>query len=610
MCGLRGSGSCRERRHKLAAMSHVRTQPPVITRFAPSPTGHLHIGGARSALFCWAYARRHGGHFLLRIEDTDQARSSEESARGIMEDLAWLGIDWDEGPALTLADGRTVGGDPRKVAPFFQAQRVATYNQYIDWLVEQERAYPAFDSHEEIDAQRTLAKSRKETYRYDRMGAMGLPLAERLRRMRSGEPHVIRLLAPSGEIVVKDEVLGEVRYAAGELDDFVLRKADGFPTYHFAVVIDDELMGITHVMRAQEHLNNTPRHVALQQALRRIDTGAAFRTPIYAHMPLIMNMDNSKMSKRDKAKTSRVAAKAAMAKDATLTVGALAERVGVEAGLLQGFVAGENDRLDVALAIAAKLAVMLPEIEVSDFRENGYSPEAIVNFLGLLGWNPGMKLADGKDLEKFDASFLASNFSLERIGKTSAKFDRVKLASFNGDVLAAMTPEAFAAGWAVWCGEHAAGLLRAVGVSAAQAPGNERWCWLASAVKGRAKTYGDAVRPAAFVLLADDGVAFDAGAVAKHLLGPVGATRGLDMLERLASRLADVQPFEPVAIHGLIEQAAKDEGLANMGPLAQTVRIAMTGTVVSPPLGEMLAVLGRDSVMKRLRRCIAVAGGM
>ena len=551
---------------------------------------------------------------MLRIEDTDQARSSEESARGIMEDLAWLGIEWDEGPVLQTAEGRKIGGDPRGVAPFFQAQRIATYNQYIQWLVENERAYPAFDSQDELEVQRNSAKARKETFRYDRSAAMSLPLPERLAKMRDGVPHVIRLIAPSEQIVVNDQVLGEVRYAAGELDDFVLRKADGFPTYHFAVVIDDELMGVTHVMRAQEHLNNTPRHVALQRALQRTESGFAFRTPIYAHMPLIMNMDNSKMSKRDKAKVSRAALKGAMAKNPAMTGESLAAEMGIDAKLLAGFIAAENDNITVAVALASRLSIALPEIEVSDFRENGYTPEAIINFLGLLGWNPGIKQSDGKDLEKFSLQFLADNFSIERIGKTSAKFDRVKLASFNGDVIGAMEPAVFAQGWANWCEEHAPGLLQRLGITAQQAAGDKRWGWLASAVKQRAKTYADAVKPAAFVLLEDSSVPYDRGAADKHLLasgGPAAvAKHGLTMLRALILRLSALPEFEPTAIHLAIEHAAKEEGLANMGPLAQTVRIAIMGTTVSPPLGEVLAVLGRGGALLRLNRCVEWAAAL
>ena len=581
-------------------MSSAAT-PPVVTRFAPSPTGHLHIGGARTALFCWAFARRHGGKFILRIEDTDRARSSVDSARGIMEDLAWLGIEWDEGPEFN-AGSRTLGGDPRKVGPFFQAQRVHLYDAYIEWLVANERAYPAFDTAAELDAQRKAVTDRKGTFRYDRTNAMRIPLAERLDRMRSGAPHVIRLLAPREEIVVKDSVLGDVRYAAGELDDFVLRKADGFPTYHFAVVIDDELMGVTHVLRAQEHLNNTPRHVALQHALRRLDTGEPFRTPAYAHMPLIFNMDSTKMSKRDKAKAARAALKAAMAKDPSLTPARIASDTGLEAALVEGFAKADNDSLEAAAKIAARFNATLPEIEVADFRANGYLPAAIVNFLSLLGWNPGMKLPDGRDLEKFDAAFLAANFSLERIGTTNARFARVKLASFNGDAIAALPVEEFASRWAAWCLEHQPALPNRLGVSDARNL-SPRWLWLAQVVRVRAKTLAEASRPAAFILLDDDAVPFDRAAVDKHLLASEAA--GLVLLDRFADRLAALESFEPTSIHALIEAMVKEAQLPNMGPLAQAIRVAVAGVAVSPPLGETLAALGRDSSMTRLRKCLA-----
>ncbi|MEI7658154.1 MAG: glutamate--tRNA ligase [Phycisphaerae bacterium] len=581
-------------------MSSAAT-PPVVTRFAPSPTGHLHIGGARTALFCWAFARRHGGRFILRIEDTDRARSSIESARGIMEDLAWLGIEWDEGPEFS-AGGRTLGGDPRKVGPFFQAQRVHLYDAYIEWLVANELAYPAFDTASELDAQRKAVTDRKGTFRYDRTNAMQVPPAERLDRMRSGTPHVIRLLAPREEIVVKDSVLGDVRYAAGELDDFVLRKADGFPTYHFAVVIDDELMGVTHVLRAQEHLNNTPRHVALQRALRRLDTGEPFRTPAYAHMPLIFNMDSTKMSKRDKAKAARAALKAAMAKDASLTPARIAGETGLDASLVEGFAKADNDSLDAAAKIAARFNAPLPEIEVADFRANGYLPSAIDNFLALLGWNPGMKLPDGKDLEKFDTAFLAANFSLERIGTTNARFDRVKLASFNGDAIAALPVEEFAARWAAWCLEHQPALPTRLGVTGAENL-SPRWLWLAQVVRVRAKTLAEASRPASFILLDDGAVPFDRAAVDKHLLA--SDATGLALLARFADRLAGLDAFEPAPIHALIEEMVKEAQLPNMGPLAQAIRVAVAGVAVSPPLGETLASLGRDSSMKRLRTCLA-----
>ena len=592
--------------------------PPVITRFAPSPTGHLHIGGARTALFCWAYARRMGGHFLLRIEDTDQARSSETAAKGILEDLAWLGIDWDEGPRLE-AGGRTIGGDPRGVAPFFQAQRVEIYNRYIEQLVREGKAYPAFETAEELDAKRKEAVAKKQTYRYDR-AALAIPMVERLRRMGlegggPAEPHVVRLRVPDEPIHVTDAVLGEVSYAAGELDDFVIRKADGFPTYHFAVVVDDELMGVTHVLRGQEHLNNTPRHVALQKAL-------GFRTPVYAHMPVIANMDGSKMSKRDKAKTSRAFIKAVMKaageknqammiaeasrsfgvpKDviqASLarasSVEALAAALGIDPAHLAAFVAGENDDPAVAAKVAEFYGLPLPEIEVEDFRRAGYLPQVITNFIALLGWSPG------GDLEKFDNSYLAANFSIERIGKTSAKFDRVKLLSFNGDAIAAMSDAEFAAAWREWMKHYAPAELARL-----ESRGAGTLERVAAAVKLRSKTLRDGLRAAAFALAGDDEYAFDEAAVNKVLRK--GAPTGLEMLAKARDMLAGLEPFDAKSIDDAVGALAQREGVGP-GQVAQPIRVAVTGSTVSPGIGETLAALGKESALRRVERCLATVG--
>jgi glutamyl/glutaminyl-tRNA synthetase len=568
-------------------------RPQIVTRFAPSPTGHLHIGGARSALFCWAFSKHAtlngvDGRFMIRIEDTDRARSSEESARGILEDLAWLGIHWTDGPML----GDT-GGDDRGVGPYFQAQRVDTYNRYITQLVRAERAYPAFETTEELDANRKAAVAAKQTYRYDR-AALAIPLAERLKRIESGEPHVIRLKAPAEEIVVHDQVLGDVRYAAGEMDDFVIRKADGFPTYHFAVVIDDELMGVTHVLRAQEHLNNTPRHVALQRALVNEDTGRPFRTPVYAHMPIIANMDGSKMSKRDKAKTARAAAKDAMKKDPALTAPALAAAARVDPKLLADFLAADSDSVETAEALARHFKIALPEIEVWDFRRNGYLPEAITNFIALLGWSSGLKDEQGRDVEKFDTDFLARHFSVDRIGKTSAKFDRVKLLSFNGDAIAALPDDEFVRRWRAWAGEHDPATAAALSESQMR--------MVAAAIKPRAKTLRDASRAVEFALTPDEQISYDPKAVDKVL--KKGEPTGLAMLREVRAAIAAVIPFEPQPLHQAIDAfcAAKSVGV---GAVAQPVRVALTGSTVSPPLGETLALLGKDRALKRIDRCLA-----
>lgn len=573
--------------------------PSVITRFAPSPTGHLHIGGARTALFCWAFARRHGGSFLLRIEDTDQARSSEASARGIMEDLAWLGIFWDEGPVLEAwasksqgnkapSEGMGIGGDPRGVGPFFQSQRLDIYNRVAMAMIERGTAYADFSPPEKLDALRKEAAARKETFRYRPAPGDILPVAEQLRRIERGEQHVVRLRAPEEPVRVVDQVLGEVTFGPGEVDDFVLRKADGFPTYHFGVVVDDELMGVTHVLRGQEHLMNTPRHVVLQKAL-------GYRTPVYAHMPLIFNDQGAKMSKRERDQTARKAVKDRGIKESP--IGA------IDAATWTAWLGDAKRQLETEQleALADALGLSLPEVSVEDFRKAGYLPEVICNFIAILGWNPGMKNPDGTDLDRFDMRFLAEHFDLPRIGKSNARFDRRKLLAFNADALGAMTDEQFAARWRTWCERFDRRLIEKLD--------ERRFLWLARAVKPRCKTLADAMKPAAFVLLDDDKIAFDDAAVKKHLLGAVNkdgtGPKGMDVLREVAAVLAKVQPFEPEPINAALESFAAAKGLG-IGAVAQPIRVAITGTGVSPPLGEALAVLGVHRVEARVRACLAI----
>jgi glutamyl/glutaminyl-tRNA synthetase len=591
----------------------------VVTRFAPSPTGHLHIGGARSALFCWAYARKakhdgNDGRFMIRIEDTDQARSSDESARGILDDMAWLGITWDDGPVLTNAHGHAnIGGDSRKVAPYFQAQRVAIYNAYVESLIKAGRAYPAFETTEELEGRRKAAVAAKQTYRYERPSDIqpGVFNAARWERAQKGESHVVRFVAPNEEIIVHDSILGDVKIAAGELDDLVIRKADGFPTYHFAVVIDDELMGVTHVLRAQEHLANTPRHVAMQKGLVRLPehaggrSGVAFKTPIYGHMPVICNMDGSKMSKRDKAKTARKAAKDAIAKNPAITAATLASAINITEKSMADFLAAENDLVDTAEALAKHFKIAIPEIEIWDFRRSGYLPEVIINFIALMGWNPGMKTDDGKDLEKFDIEFIGRHFSIDRIGKSSSKFDRNKLLSFNGDAIAAMPDDKFVATWRAWLAEYEPDALATLDTR-----GADTLKILAPAVKPRAKTLRDTLKPIAFALSSDTGYEFDAGAVEKNISGNSGA--GAAILREFRGVLAGLASWNVQTLHTAIEDFAKGKGFVtekgvNVGPVAQPLRVAIAGSAVSPPLGETLAVLGRESTLARIDRCLTLA---
>jgi glutamyl-tRNA synthetase len=322
-------------------------------------------------------------------------------------------------------------------------------------------------------------------------------------------------------------------------------------------------------------------------------------------MPLIFNMDGSKMSKRDKAKAARQALQQLMARDKTLTAAAFAQRTGLDEPLLTAFLAKENDSLQVAERIARDLGIALPEIEVSDFREAGYVPEAIVNFLALLGWNPGMKTADGKDLEKFDMGFIAQNFSIDRIGKTNSKFDRKKLLAFNGDSIAAMSDGEFLRRWLDWLRAYGPPELarRIAEAVESRAP----WAAdLARAIKPRAKTFRDGVKASEFLLRPDDAGFPDLGANEKHLLA-AGAS-GLGLLRDIRPRLASLADWTPGHINALLESFATEKGLPNVSAVAQPLRIALTGSAVSPPLGETLAILGRDSALRRIDRCLAEVG--
>jgi len=550
----------------------------VITRFAPSPTGHLHIGGARTALFCWALAQGRGT-YLLRIEDTDQARSSEDSTRGILEDLAWLGIDWDEGPAFS-----GLGGDPRSVGPFHQSERRDRYDACIEPLIARDRAYPAFESAEELDAMRRRAQTEKRGFRYRRAPDWDREAA--LARMQH-EPYVVRFRMPTEPVVVHDEVLGPVEFGEEHLDDFIIRKRDGFPTYHLAVVVDDEQMGVTHVLRGQEHLNNTPRHVALQRAL-------GFRTPTYLHLPLIFNVDGSKMSKRDKDKCARAAVKNAVKEGGEAATVRFRELVG------EGLPAWLKDKrsqlaTDQLRSLADALEIELPCIDVEDFRAAGYLPEVLCNYLALLGWSPGQKDAEGRDLERFDRAFLAEHFAADRVGRSNARFDPEKLLAFNQETLTALDRGLFFQLWSAWCARYAPEALAR----------DEAWRRrLAEMIQSRCRTLADPTArtgPAAFVWQRDGEYDFDPKAVAKFL--HKGEPSGHALLGEVRNALADVD-FAPETLETAVRTLAESRDVG-MGKLAQPLRVAVTGSSASPPLGDTLAILGRDAVLARIDRCLA-----
>ncbi len=545
-------------------------QSTVRTRFAPSPSGHLHVGGARTALFCWAYARQKGGKFILRIEDTDQKRSSDAASLGFLRDLKWLGIDWDEGPEFEDCGGGEFG-------PYFQSQRVETYAKYLDQLVAEGKAYYAFDTAEELDAKRKAARAANQNYRYDGSAAMALSSDEVQRRLDAGEAAVIRFKLPDGPIVIRDAILGEATIAPEQLDDFVIRKADGFPTYHFAVVVDDELMQVSHVLRAQEHFMNTARHMVLQDAL-------GFRRPTYAHLPLIFNPDGSKMSKRDKDKALRAAVKAKGIDNLNVV---FRQTAGIDAWLKDK---DSQLEFDSAIMLADDLGVQLPEINVDDFRRSGYLPDVLINYLALLGWNPG------GDVEKFDRDFLVEKFGFDRVLKSPAKFDRAKLLAFSHDAIQTLPTEEFVRLFRAHCDEFHPEFIEKLSP--------EHFDLLAAANHKRSKTLEDQVRSSLFFVLEDGQIEYNAEDKNARKAIQNGDPSGRAHLEALLPILEEQHDWDVASLEKAIGSYVEQHAGGNLGKVAQPLRVAVTGTTISPAIYETLAILGKVSTVNRIKRCL------
>lgn len=561
-------------------MSENASHTPVCTRFAPSPSGHLHVGGARTALFCWAFAKGRGGKFILRIEDTDQKRSSDAASMAFLEDLKWLGILWDEGPKL---DG--IGGGEH--GPYFQSQRLHTYEPFYEKLIESGDAYRAFETADELDAARAQARQEKRPYKYDR-AALKLDPATIQQYLDEGRPHVIRFKVPQDrQLTFHDEVLGDVTVSSNELDDFVIRKADGFPTYHFAVVVDDALMGITHVLRAQEHTYNTFRHILLQEAL-------GFPRPVYAHISVVTNPDGSKMSKRDKDKALRAAVRGAKLDNLPSAQGGLPD-LGIRDEEWAWWLESHDRQLnaEATKTLARYLNIDLPEIDVDDFRRAGYLPEVMVNYLALLGWSPG------DNIEKFDREFLIQRFSLDRIVKSPAKFDRDKLLAFNLDAIQAMSTEAFTQRLREHCQQYHPQYLEKLDEKA--------FNMLAAANHERSKTLEDAVRMSRFFIIPDDHVVYEnSKAVRKHLAS--GNPSGFDHLQALRGALEEVSQWTEQCLERVISEYANLHAEGKLGKVAQPLRIAVSGSTVSPPIFDTLAILGKKATLNRIDQCVAKRG--
>jgi len=529
-----------------------------VTRFAPSPTGYLHVGGARTALFNWLWARKTGGRFILRIEDTDIKRNTPTATQQVINDLRWLGIEWGEGPQIGGPNG-----------PYLQSQRRDIYDKYIKKLIDEKKAYFCFDTPEELQAMREQAEAEKKALIYRRH--KDLPNESDVKKAKAeGRPVTVRFAIPQDEpIVVDDVVRGEVTFAPGQMSDFIIQKSDGFPTYNFACVVDDELMEVTHIIRGQEHLMNTPGQQALQRAL-------GFRTPIYAHMSVTVSDTGGKLSKRERPKALRKAIKAA--EDINLEKLAEAGNIAPEEvnTFLKGKTTPDTPSID---AMAELLDVHLPEINVVDFFKSGYLPEAMVNFLALLGWSPG----DGREIMPLDE--LVESFDIKRLTKSNSLFDRKKLIAFNTEHIRRASEEKLL--------RHFKDYLKASRSPAISAD-DELLAKIIKACEG-ARTLADIERKSSFLFIANDQIEYDEEAVKKVLL----KDDGLGLLQTVRGRLAAMEHFTKKDVEDMLRSLAEEKQVG-LGKVAQPLRVAICGGQVSPPIFDSVTILGRENTLARI----------
>ncbi len=482
---------------------------PVRVRFAPSPTGELHIGGARTAIYNWAFAKAMGGSFILRIEDTDPERSTEENKQVILRAMKWLGLTWDEGPE--------VGGD---FGPYLQTQRFDTYTSALERLKQRDAVYPCFCTKEELDEKRAAAEKSEGGYSgYDRT-CRNLSKEEAQRRIEAGEPHVWRLKVPEnhGPIKFHDAVYGDMSFPIEVMDDMILVRTDGTPTYNFAVVCDDANMQITHVIRGDDHLSNTPRQILIYEAL-------GFEVPTFAHLSMILGADGRKLSKRRNATS------------------------------------------------------------VEQYQAMGYLPDALVNFLALLGWS-----LDG-ETTIIPREVLCKEFSLERITRKDAIFDETKLDWMNGEYIKAMGAKA-------WVDAVSPFLIEAGLTTKEAIKENEEWYEkLYPLVAERMKRLTEAPEKVAFIF---DGptVKLDEKSVQKNLLKE--GCRADEVLRKVRAILADESiPWQCDPLQDTCRELVDSLGL-KAKLIFQPIRVAVTGSQVSPPLFESIELMKRSDVVARI----------
>ena len=478
----------------------------VRVRFAPSPTGIPHVGNIRTALFNWLFARHEGGSFVLRIEDTDQTRLDPRALDAILESLRWLGLDWDEGPEV---DGPYV--------PYFQSQRLEHYRRAADELIAKDAAYRCFCSPERLQEVRAEQTRRKQPPRYDRR-CRDLSPAERAQEEAKGIVPVVRFKTPlSGRTEFDDVVRGHVAFENETLDDFVLLKSDGFPTYHLANVVDDHLMEITHVLRADEWLPSTPRHLLLYAAL-------GYAPPRFAHLPMILGSDRAKLSKRHGA------------------------------------------------------------VSLLEYKRQGYLPEAMFNFLGLLGWS----LDDHTEIISRD-DFIR-HFSLERIVKNPAIFDVDKLTWMNGVYMRQLPPERLAE-------LLVARLEEDLPPDVPRPVDRDYVLRIVPLVQERIKRLDEAAPLTAFFFVEGSLEYSPDLLLGKRFAGKADDARRA--LQTATERLSEVDRWDHDALEGILRPLAAELGL-KAGDLFMLLRVAVSGQTATPPLFETMEVLGRDRCLARL----------
>ena len=495
----------------------------VRVRFAPSPTGPLHIGGVRTALYNYLFARKHGGDMILRIEDTDQGRFVPGAEEYIIESLTWLGIKFDEGVHVS-----------GPCAPYRQSERKMMYHEYTDRLINSGWAYYAFDTPEDLDTKRKEYEQEKKIFQYDAStrgtmcNSLTLTNCEVQQRISEGTPFVVRFKFPvNTEILINDLIRGEVRVNSNQLDDKVLFKSDGMPTYHLANVIDDHLMNISHVIRGEEWLPSAPLHVMLYKAFGWEDT-----MPLFAHLPLLLKPDgNGKLSKRD------------------------------------------GDRLGFPVFPLQWTDPSTKEVS-SGYRENGYFPEAVVNMLALLGWNPGT------EQELFDIDELVDLFSMERISKSGAKFDLKKAHWFNHEYLIAKPNEELAALFSQILAEKR---IEAEPVHVA------RICGL---VKDRVNFVSEMWEQASFFFVAPQ--SYDETVMKKRWKENTPT-----IMQDVKTILSELSDFSEQNIHDVLHLYSEEKNLG-LGQIMIPLRIALTGGAFGPDLQEIFAILGKDEVVRRI----------